>query len=360
MKHLLITQPYLPKYRVPLFEAIGAKLVANGVSTTVAIGTPAGQQASRGDSEQASWSVPMRAWKIKLGQRTVEWRRVPKSIGRPDVIVSELQATNTYAWAAVARRIPLVLWGHGKSYVDAPSALGDKLEWALGRHARMLMTYTEGGRDYLVDRGRFAADRVVAIGNSTDTVTIRNGYLRARGIESNNDAEIGPRALYVGGLDASKRIDFLLEAAVAASELDPRFELVIAGTGALSGLVDRAVATGSPISRIEDVRGAALGMLGATTDALWMPGRVGLAAVDALAMGLPVHTTNFPYHAPELELLKSGEYSKLTDTPSGFAAESLGLISRSLPRHARVLREDVPTIDSVASNFVSTVLKALE
>lgn len=359
MKQLLITQPYLPKYRVPLFDAISTKLATHDIDTTVAIGIPTGRQARRGDSDQAPWTTPMKIWKMRLGRRTVEWRQVPRSTQRPDVIVSELQAINTFAWVAVAKKVPLVLWGHGKSYVDEPSALGDKLEWALARHANMLMTYTEGGREYLIDRGGFAPDKVVAIGNSTDTVSIRDGYMRARDSQPADVGTLGPRALYVGGLDASKRIDFLLEAANEASELDPRFELVVAGTGELSSLVDREVAAGTHISRIEDVRGAALGALGASADALWMPGRVGLAAVDAVAMGLPVHTTNYPYHAPELELLKNEEFALLDDTPRGFASESLTRISKGTPRAKRTLRDDVPTIDSVASNFVSTVLKTL-
>ena len=44
-------------------------------------------------------------------------------------------------------------------------------------------------------------------------------------------------------------------------------------------------------------------MLGRVASYMVIPGRVGLVAVDALALGLPVVTTDFPHHAPEVEYL---------------------------------------------------------
>ena len=90
---------------------------------------------------------------------------------------------------------------------------------------------------------------------------------------------------------------------------------------------------------------------------MWIPGRVGLVAVDALAMGLPVHTTRYPYHAPEIEFLAENEVAFLGPDPVRFARESLTLISAS---PGRVLRADIPTIETVSRNMASVIFRVLE
>ena len=43
--------------------------------------------------------------------------------------------------------------------------------------------------------------------------------------------------------------------------------------------------------------GEALARLSTVVDIVMIPGRVGLVAVDALALGLPIATTTYPVHA---------------------------------------------------------------
>jgi hypothetical protein len=63
------------------------------------------------------------------------------------------------------------------------------------------------------------------------------------------------------------------------------------------------------------------------SSAIWMPGRVGLVAVDALALGLPVLTTHFPFHAPELEYLVEGRSVHfLPAIAENFASEALAIM----------------------------------
>ncbi|MET0990541.1 MAG: glycosyltransferase [Glaciihabitans sp.] len=217
------------------------------------------------------------------------------------------------------------------------------------------MTYAASGRDFLIERGGLDPARVTAIGNSTDTDVLRAETLKLRsGHQKRATSDSGFHALYIGGLDPAKRIDFLLEAAEAAFNSDNSFRLTIVGRGILEPQVQEAARRNRFIAHITESRAADLALLAHSADAIWMPGRVGLVAVDALAVGLPVHTTNYPHHAPEVEFLRGEELQFLTDSPDEFALESLRRASGTKP----LLRDDIPTIESVAQKFVGVVREA--
>ncbi len=82
-------------------------------------------------------------------------------------------------------------------------------------------------------------------------------------------------------------------------------------------------------------------------------------AVDALALGLPIFTTSYRYHAPEAEFLRAGERVTLPDEPQAFAERALSRMAE-LPIGDRILRSDIPTIESVSQNFADVVMKVLD
>lgn len=357
MIQVLITQPYVPAYRVPLFNAIHDKLAARGVSVSVVAGNPSGAQAARGDAHRAEWQEPLREVSVPVGRWRLALRTFPRSV-RPDLVVSELEALNTLAWQRSFRSSRLVLWGHGKPYVNRANWLSERLEWALARRSTAVMTYTAEGRRYLLEHGGLSPGKVTAIGNSTDSARLRAGYLSvtdSRIEELTRRYGRGPIALFVGGLDATKRIDFLLDAAREAHRIQPDFRLVIVGRGALQAEVLAAAAPGGPIIHIPEARGDELSELGHVASAVWMPGRVGLVAVDAIALNLPVFTTNYEFHAPEIDFLREDEREFLPDDALRFAEDALALMTRKRPP----LRDDFPTIEAVSDEFVRVVTQAL-
>jgi len=339
------TQPYLPTYRVPLFDALQQELAQQEGSFRVYAGTPHGDQAGRDDEADASWQRPMRSRSLRLGDRKIEMRSLPDGAATADVLVTELAVGNLLAWRRLIGRKPTVLWGHGAAYVTKPSKLGDLLKVCMVRLASHTMTYTEGGRAHLIMR-RAPARKISAIGNSTDSEILRQGIVEFRSRATRN---AGTSALFIGGLDASKRIDFLLDAARHARELEPTFTLVIVGRGPLEDVVRQAADERGGIRLISQARGRDLAELAASADMIWMPGRVGLVAVDAIALGLPVHTVRHGLHAPEIEMLRRGEVEYLPNSPGSFARESLKRAGQ-LP-----LRDDYPTVQRVAHRMAEVI-----
>lgn len=358
---VVVTQPYVPAYRVPLFQAIRDGLSKKNIDLVVAAGSAGGVQALRGDETLPAWAVPLKGTAIMIGGRRVVWRRLPTGM-RPDLLVSELEALNSFAWKTIPTRTRLVMWGHGKPYVNEVPWFAERLEWVLARRADSVMTYTQGGRNYLIEKGGINPSAVHAIGNSTDSAALRAAFTSVdtkRVQQLREQFGAGPRALFIGGLDSSKRISFLLDAALAAQHIDPRFKLMIVGRGELEPQVRALSDKGGPVIHVLQARGTQLAELGHIASAVWMPGRVGLVAVDSLALGLPVCTTDFAYHAPEIEFLRGAEVRILTDRPDAFGRDGLKVVLENPDPQRRLLRDDIPTIAGVAGKFINVVLGTL-
>jgi glycosyltransferase involved in cell wall biosynthesis len=322
-----VIQPYVPEYRVAFFVELASLLADSGCDLEVVHGAPEGGQADRGDSAVGPWSVPIRVRSLRLRGHLLHYRSVLAKAWRSDVVIAELASTNldTYLLALLMRR-KLMLWGHGKSYVNDTSTLDGRLELWLARRARQVFVYTEGGATYLRSKG-YTADRLTVVRNSTDTVTLR---LAAAAL-TDDDVDAfrtelvlgeGPVVAFVGSYDDSKGLPLLFEAAKLVHAQLPGFRLMVAGAGPLQHLVDAAAQDLSFVRSRPRADVAALAQIGRTAQCVVIPGRVGLVAVDALALGLPVVTTTFPYHAPEAEYL-SDEVKVVTEQNAADLAATL-------------------------------------
>jgi hypothetical protein len=103
-------------------------------------------------------------------------------------------------------------------------------------------------------------------------------------------------------------------------------------------------------------------MIGYVSSGILSPGRIGLVAVDALVLGVPILTTDWPFHAPEVEVLVEGQ-SRLTsanDVKSyvGLVRGFLGTLSDH-GTEAPSAQWSYPTIDGMVVNFASGIMKML-
>ena len=99
--------------------------------------------------------------------------------------------------------------------------------------------------------------------------------------------------------------------------------------------------------RSESVKAA----LAATCSGFVMPGRIGLIAVETLAMGLPLVAPSWDFHAPEAEYLVEGE--SLISTPDSARGLADGI--RSLQGRTRQTWPH-PTLEAMVENYAEGVL----
>jgi glycosyltransferase involved in cell wall biosynthesis len=367
LRRVAITQPYIPAYRFPLWDRVVSTLADQGVETRIFFGGDDAQlalRAERGDGVEAPWAQQVAVRAVALTDRLpkLRLRRLPREWAHGALLVTEMEGANLNAWAAAARRHPFITFGHGRSYTTEEGGLSARVENALNRRARHVLTYTEAGREAVLARTGRAPHAVTAFRNTTDTATLRRviaattptdtaAFQLAHGIPEH--AKI---ALYLGALGRHKRIGLLAEAAERVFAQDPDWWLVVAGAGedaptlrALAARTGRVVLLGqaAPADYAPAARIARL---------VVNPGRIGLVAVDALVMGLPILAARSGLNAPEAEYLREGkDVVTVDDSAAAVAAAWLGW---SVPR-SEGPSDSLPTIESAAEVISHVILHEL-
>lgn len=367
---VLIVQPYVPKYREKFFASLIQLLNEEGIDCRVAAASPRHEQAERGDSAEAEWIVPYTPRQLHVAGRTIGVGGARALWDHADaVIVGHLGSSlDTYLaiYDAARNRIKVGLWGHIKSYVNDGNPVDLALErWQL-RRSNHVFAYTPGGRDYALTAG-VPPSRVTTVMNATDTslLVAARTSVSASQIQAFITAHnlVRGRTLgYVGGLDTGKRIEFLAAALDRIWQSDPDVKLLVGGLGSDAHHLNAARSRGQAVmlgfASVEDQA-----LIGSVASALVMPGRIGLIAVDALALGIPILTTNWPYHAPENEYLRESvsRFTSADDVSSYASLIHEFLTPKQLPRgHQASVQWEFPTLENMVENFASGTRKLLE
>ncbi|WP_171041343.1 glycosyltransferase [Sinomonas susongensis] len=365
LRKVAIVQPYVPTYRVAFFEGLRARLAEQGVDLIVVADDPDGAQSGRNDAADLPWVEHFSQRRIRVGSRTVRLGTAYRFWKRCDaVVVGHLGSSldTNLALALSSLRGPKVgVWGHIGSYVRDANPVDAWVERWQVRRAGHVFAYTPGGARLAVELGADPS-RVTTVMNTIDTAVLEGA------VESVDDrqarellAAAGPidrrrTFAFIGGLDASKRIGFLAEALDRIWDEDQTVRVLVAGRGEEESLLGSAVDRGQAVL-LGYADAWIKAALGRATRAILMPGRIGLIAVDALALGLPVLSTSWPYHAPESEYLTPGEsLLQSDDSPEAYARLVLDEV-RTAPR---TLPRGYPTLDGMIENFSAGVLRLLD
>lgn len=363
-----VIQPFVPTYRVALFDAIERHLKPHGLRLEVWHDQPTGIVAARGNATSGPWSVPITQRRLTVRRRNVTYRNVRRTAREVRAVVHGLASSNleTYGLASDPD-VRLMLWGHGKNFTTAGNRLDDRLEGWLCRRASHLFAYTEVGAAHLTSAG-IEPSRITVVQNSTDTALLRRHQREssAADVEALRDQLQlrGKRVvLFVGAFDKPKRLPFLLESVDLMHEADPSLVLLLAGAGPLDDYVADATAARRYVQNLGRLDAAALGRLSHLTDLLLMPGRVGLVAVDSLALGVPLATTRHAFHAPEVEYLTPETSLWTDDDPAAYADAVADLLADPERRSAMVLASlsagNELSADFSGARFVSGILQGL-
>ncbi|GAP53575.1 glycosyltransferase [Arthrobacter sp. Hiyo6] len=370
IKTMIIVQPYVPKYRFQFFARLVDVLAESNINCRVAAAMPVDQQASRGDAVNADWIIPIRQQQLHLAGHTITLGGASRTwSGADGVIVGHLGSSlDTYRAILDARlrgRFRVGLWGHIKSYVADSHPLDAALErWQL-RQADHVFAYSPGGAAYAASVGVLPR-RLTTVMNSVDTHTLSQArtVLTETAVAqfmSHHGLSSGRTLGFIGGLDESKRISFIAAALDRLWATDPDLRLLVGGSGSQSSLLDDSVSRGQTI-RLGYAGPSEQALIGRAASALIMPGRIGLVAVDALLLKLPILTTDWSYHSAEAEYLTEGttRFTAKDDLDS-----YVTLIQSFMrgPGTSKILDEgntwNYPTIDNMVANFSSGVLTML-
>ncbi|MBC9714418.1 glycosyltransferase family 4 protein [Streptomyces sp. TRM66268-LWL] len=355
-RRVALVLPYLTAYRMPFLDRLRQELAGSRIELTIAHGAATGLVAARKDQLALPGAVPLRQRVLRAAGRELIWHGGVGALARShDALIVPQSLHHLRVYPLLARRPTRIgLWGHGHTHV---SAHGRPEQWAkarLTRRADWFFAYTEAGGAY-AERAGLPAGRVTVVQNSLDTTALADARDRVtesevRELRARHGLTSGLTGLYIGGLDALKRIGFLLSAAERIAEQLPGFRLLVAGDGAERALVEACPAA----VYVGTADTAAKARLGAVADAMLVPGAVGLCAVDSFALRTPLVTTPWAYHGPEFGYLEHGR-NALVVQDDAYAREVAELLCRprELARLRRAGRCDAGryTVEAMAQRF---------
>ncbi|WP_082575948.1 glycosyltransferase family 4 protein [Arthrobacter sp. Soil762] len=367
---VVILQEYVPQYRVPFFRRLIELGAENGIDIQIAAGTANRNQHQRQDSVPAEFTIPISQTEVRIANTRLVFRRVAPVISTANLVIMEQARRNIDAyWLLLSpwQRRKICLWGHGRDFVTSPSWIKRQAMSRLTRAADWFFAYTEGSRDSVVSSGYPLAQTTV-VQNSIDTADLQNDMSRI------SPAQVGDfrrekqlshlTAIFVGGLDESKRLPFLFEACRHAFRMNENFRLLVVGSGPLRESVERLTETEPWLRYLGPLFGTEKALAIAAADLICMPGRVGLVAVDSFATGRPIVTTPWPWHGPEFEYLEDGKTCVVSaGGEQSYAKALMRLLTdkqelRTMQEACRSAREKY-TIEEMAARFFEGIQRAL-
>jgi len=325
MKRLLIVQPYIPEYRVPLFRLMKHALEQQGIEMKIAAAVSTKNNVDRGDmSDESEIDFVLKTRSITVRGRDIQFRRLAPVVReyKPDFVIAEQVVKNIEIYPIVLRRLlgshlRLAFWGQGRSFSESQPPWLASMKQMLTKRGDWFFAYTQEGANAVIQRG-FPKNKVTVLKNSTDTMSLR------RDLEKISHQEIsdfqrslgltpGMTGLFLGGVDQRKGIDFLLGAIMLIHNELPDFRLLVAGEGSESWKVRDLEEAGGPVhflGRVSDLNKA---LALECSDALLVPEWIGLVALDSLTSGCPIITTSNPTHSPEFHYLTQDQNCKVSD-----------------------------------------------
>ena len=359
-------QSFVPQYRVPFFEHLVERLAFEGINCVVVAGKQSEWAAARGHPPVAA------DWLRQVDDpRELSFGRSgPRFYGYGtdrywrdcDGVVMTHRGTDIdlnlelFRKRVSGRRVGV--WGHLSRAVKSPNPIDLAVERWQMRRSDHVFAYTQQGAEVAVAVG-VRPEKVTAVMNSVDVHELVEAYRTLTEAEIQHFSEVhslvpGKIFGYIGGLDAAKRIDFLSEVLDYLWASDRQIKLLVAGRGNQHEMLSSAarrgqvvmLGYGGPLEK---------GLVTRSSQALINPGRIGLVAVDGLAIGIPILTTNWDFHAPEYDYLSPGrDVFASTNEVAGFAELIVGHsnVDGRMPNHTG---KPYPGIEEMARNFASGV-----
>lgn len=368
---VVIIQRRMTHYRVPLFELMRDQLGKAGIELIVVFGDPTQEEREKEDSGILSWGVyvPCTYW---LNGR-ICWQNASAAVRGADLVVvtQENRLLFNYFLGIFQRPKALAFWGHGRNFQASNlRSLSEQIKRRLVAKADWWFAYTKLSAQVVVE-ANFPAEQVTVLNNSIDTRALAGELGRITNADVQQAREIfgigaGTVGIMIGSLHADKQLDFLFEAAQCLRQSIPDFQLVIVGDGSLRGKVQQAVTDSDGwIHWLGARKGREKALLLKLSKVMVNPGMVGLGILDSFVAKLPMVTTAYAHHSPEIAYLEDGINGLMTAMDvDAYARAILGLLEnevlyRKLQEGCERSAEKV-SLEKMANRFCEGITRCLE
>ena len=373
-KEVVIVQITCPRYRIPFFSGLRESLREHGVDLRLLYGHSEEYESEFPDYfAELPWAEPFNPTFLPLRSATLEpvvWYPILARILGADLIITEPATRNLINYVLCALRVfggpRVAFWGHGwNHFLDDRDSWAERIKHWMGKRADWYFAYTPEVKKGLVDRG-YSPAHITDVQNAVDAPP-SHAFGGEEKAAIRKKWAIGPEdpvAIYCGRMYASKRLDFLIEAADLVHRDLPSFHLVLVGSGPGEPVVREAARQRSYVHVAGPSFGQTKHELFAISRLFALPGRVGLGVVDAFHYGVPPVATRYPYHSPEFSYLRHEENGLISDDDAACFAQSMLRLASDDLLHAKLLtgcRESAQaiTVDEMIARFTGGIVAAL-
>jgi len=338
METILIIQGQIRQYRVPFFQKLGKVLREDGISLKVAYSPPR-HVGGRDDNTDLPPKLGLKVTGHWMLSDRLLYQPLLREVSSCDLVIAEQANKYLLNYLLILlssfRFKRVAFWGLGENWGRDRSAVSEWLRRQIINKVDWWFAYARSTREYLISNG-MPPEKITVVQNAVDTdefskmvFGIRNDELscarRQFGI-----GEKDPIGLFCGALLPDKGIGFLLKAAARIKLQIPKFHLFIIGGGAERNMLDAAAQESSWLHLVGPKFGREKALFFRMADVVLLPGRVGLAILDAFAASLPLITTDISYHGPEIEYLEHGRNGLLVKHDvENYASQVISFFSNS-------------------------------
>lgn len=371
---VVVFQKTLPHYRVPFFEQLRSQCHASGIELVLIVGDGIPGEKERLALSTISWAHQFKNWNIRLGNKFLVFQRGLFKIRPGDLIIVEQAVKLPLNWILLLLHqlgfVLLCFWGHGRNLQSTnPNSIEERIKAWMTKRVHWFFAYNERSKK-IVEQIGFPSERITCVMNAIDTsqlqkfreeilVTETKSSLREKlGIQGKT---VG---LYCGGLYPEKLPQFLLDSADELKKSLQDFELIVIGTGECLPLLQKTAESRPWIRLPGAVFGEQKARYYLAADFVLNPGLVGLAILDAFALGCIFATTKGTEHSPEIDYLLPGVNGIMTERDVKSYCSAIVEISGNPSRCDEIRKAaaefaQVLTISNMGKCFFEGLQKAL-
>lgn len=369
MTRVLIVQSQMKQYRAPFFAKLGELLRLEGKELRVAYSDPSEVELQKKDNCELPPAYGVKVKGYQLWPRRFFYQPLLRAAMASDLVIVEQANRNVLNHFLLPlarmglRRV--AFWGHGEIRLPGRPTLSQWYRKKTLNWVSWWFAYTEGCAKYLQSQG-VPASKITAVMNSVDTSQLAE---QAKSLTAQERADARGRlgipasarvGIFCGRLEKLKGLPFLIEASRMIRRKIPTFHLIVIGGGPEQEAVQREI-EGLDWVHLAGPRFAReKAELMAISDAFLLPGALGLAVLDAFAVGLPLFTIRSELHGPEIEYLEAGINGLICEAaPQVFAGEVASVLNQTeelarLGAGARASAEKY-SLENMAENFAKGI-----
>lgn len=370
-KITLITE-CLRQYRRKFHELLHTELKSIGIEYQLIYGKASVVERKKRDEVDLSWAAKIdnKSWSI-FGME-ICWQPCLNMLRDSDLIIVEQASKYVINYLLMLKRYfggpKLAFWGHGRDFQASANTLKEKFKHAFINQVDWWFAYNIATVN-IVKKAGFPIDHITDVQNAIDTKTLisiksRTSQEELALLKKELNLKNDPIGIFCGGMYRKKRLPFLIDSCKMVKKRIPAFQMIFLGDGPGSNVVKSASEKYNWIHFVgpkfdkEKVKYFCL------ANVLLMPGLVGLVVLDSFALEVPMVTTDYEFHSPEIAYMKHGVNGIITKNDLTSYSNTVVDILLDQNKHQVLVkgcRESAQeySVEDMAQNFSEGIKKCL-